>query len=346
MKIFAIDSTSAKARVGVINGFMSFFEKWCPWYTEKWIQMRNGDTSVLVDDFLKLVDDFLSDSWLEWEQIDYICYSGYSGFQISMNVGKILATILWKIYNIEVINVDHITAHYFSLFTQEYNKKWSEFPQHNFPILFFSASWSHNSLAVMKSWKDLTILNDNTYYDDYTDKYIGMGSIYYKMLKATGILKDSDFPSEIDKKLSSIKREIDSQVVEKCMELYGDVKVFDTDFYDLYKSFLEFYIEDNHMHKIKNTVLFFSFEEAMFKILARKFDEILILMDIKEIAIVWWISMNDSFINFLESRYSPAGLKVSRPNVNYRLDNASMLGTLAYAMKKFEVEYPFSRIVT
>jgi tRNA A37 threonylcarbamoyltransferase TsaD len=100
-----------------------------------------------------------------------------------MNVGKILTITLGRLHKKEIIPVDHITAHYFSLFTQR-----KDVETQKFPILFISASGSHNSIVLMKSWSDFEILNDATHYDSITGKYIGIGSIYYKLVKNLGIL--------------------------------------------------------------------------------------------------------------------------------------------------------------
>jgi hypothetical protein len=68
-------------------------------------------------------------------------------------------------------------------------------------------------------------------------------------------------------------------------------------------------------------------------------------MFIWEIVIVWWISQNDHFIKFLEKKFQ-GKYTISRPLLDYRFDNASMLWVLAYNIKKHNTQFPFSQIIT
>lgn len=338
MKFLCIDSTSSKARVAVVEKRKCLKEKSLPQDKNDWWKMIKGDVWYLVDEFLLLIDQIFTEIDFLIEDIDYICYSWFSGFYYPLSVGKILANTIWKIHNKEVIAVDHITAHYFSYFV---NKK-EDFQ--NYPILFFSASGSHNSIAILKNEATLNILNDKTYFSEQEDRYIWLWHMYYKILRKTGILMEGTSDKKINEILSQTKHIFNPEIVKECMDNYDNESLFDVNYMDLYSFFVKEYLID--FDEEDKFTLFFSFQEALFRIIETKFSKIAQIIPYREICIVWGISNNDDFIEFLQEKMKQRGITISRPAPAYRFDNAAMLWVLAYYMKKENITFPSSNIIT
>jgi hypothetical protein len=75
MKIFCIDSTSSKASIAIVEGNISLYEKSMPGYGDKWDSLMKGDMSILIEDFLSLIESAQQEGVLKWEEIGSICYS-------------------------------------------------------------------------------------------------------------------------------------------------------------------------------------------------------------------------------------------------------------------------------
>jgi len=342
MKIFCIDSTSYIPRIAIVEDGEKFYEKRWVASTEKWNNMISGDASYIIDDFFDLIRLMKKETELDISDCDYICYSWFSGFQSTMNLGKIFAKSLGIQYGLEVICVDHITAHYFSQFTQERNNK--KTIAQDFPILFFSASGSHNSLALLKNFTELTIFHDKTYFDVNEQKYLGLGSIYFRACKVCNILNSNEWGEHISGKLEKLDWKYDQGLVEKFLVVWQAWGIFDMNFHNLL-----FYLEENiesYEWIYEYDVVFCSFEEAIFQLIETKLKNILQITPCRQISIVWGISQNNKFFSRIEKVFSEFGCVVTRPDNDFRFDNAAMLGTLAYYMKKYDIEYPVSKVVT
>lgn len=331
MKILSIDSTSAVARVALTNDSRLLKEVVSP--RIHWDAMVSGNVDLLMEDFLEILDVFFDDMQESWDDLDLICYSGFSGFKVSMDLGKMLARMLGSFHKIEVRAVDHISSHYFSLFVNQ--------EEHgHFPKLIYSASWSHNSLVYMKNMQELTILNDHTYFEEAEGKYIGLGSIFNRVLRSLDILREDQTPQEIPELLSSLDSQYVDEIVDEFRILYIPKNVFDLDMYEYYQAC------NKKMMLMKSKYdaakIFFSFQRSLFDILAEKFDQVSELMNVSEVAIVWWISQNDHFVDYLEAK----SMKVHRPLEAFRFDNAAMLWVLLFHQEMYGREYPISHIVT
>lgn len=341
MYILAIDSTSFTPRIWLVHDTICVKEEAVTNTTEKWIKMKEGDVSGLVEDFLTLLNTFFDDTNIKIQDIDLICYSWYSGFQSVMNLWKILARTLGKLHSVEVLAVDHVTAHYFSRFT---HFKWTDLNEGDFPILFFSASGSHNSLSLLKNRKELTVLNDYTYFDVIEKKHIGLWNIYYKFSKICGILEEGESDKNITKKILECEMQENSELVKHIKSTYEEEGIFDTNFYFMFHK-----IEKNitfYMKKYDKKIIFASFEVAIFEILLKKFHDIMKIIPFRQICIVWWISNNDTFFKKVEEEFWSKMIDVNRPEKNFRFDNASMLWTLAFYIKDNKSDYPVSKIIT
>lgn len=342
MKIFCIDSTSYVPRVAIVDNGNSVYEKQWISSGEKWNNMVWGDASYLIDDFFELIQKIEKDIGITVKDCDLICYSWYSWFRTTMNLWKILAKSLSIQFNVEMMCVDHITAHYFSQFTQ--NIKKVEEKDYDYPILFFSASWSHNSIALLKNLKELTILHDKTYFDEKEKKFLGLGSIYFRACKICKILDNNEWTDKISDKLHALDCWYDQQLVDEFIHSYNSWGIFDMNFQEIL-----FILEDNitlYENNYDLKKVFCSFEEAIFQIIERKLKTILYTIPCRQISIVWGISQNDNFFNRIQWIFGKSWVLVTRPDSNYRFDNASMLGTLAFYIKENAIEYPISRIVT
>jgi tRNA A37 threonylcarbamoyltransferase TsaD len=273
MKIFCIDSTSYIPRVAIVEDGKRIYEKQWVSSGKKWNNMVSWDVSYLIDDFFDVIERIKNDKDMWIEDCDLICYSGYSGFQSTMNLGKILSKSLGIKYWLEVVCVDHISAHYFSQFTNCIKVKNNDVITPEFPVLFFSASGSHNSLALLKDFTNLTVLHDRTHFDTKEDKFLGLGSIYYRACKACEILDMGESTDNISEKLKTLKGKPNEGLVEEFIANSGTGGVFDMNLHELL-FFLEANIESLR-EKYKYNIIFHSFEEAIFRVVESKIQNIL-----------------------------------------------------------------------
>jgi len=342
MKIFCIDSTSYIARIAIVEDGKCIIEERASGSSEKWNNMKGGDVSYLIDDFLEIIDKIQNDKEISVKDCDIICYSWYSGFKSTMNLGKIFAHSLGRQYDLEVLCIDHISSHYFSQFSWYIGDL--EEKQTEFPILFFSASGSHNSLALMKSFTELIILNDDTYFEPRESKFLGLWSIYFRACRACEILNENEWANQISHKLEKIDKNTDQALVEEFTQVAIEWWIFDMNFHDLL-----FLLEENiesYKEKYSYNVIFRSFETVIFRIIEKKLRMILITIPCRQISIVWWIAQNNDFFYTIQKSFQHSWIIVSRPHEDFRFDNATMLWTLAYYTKKHNVAYPVSKIIT
>jgi len=334
MKILCIDSTTAVARIAIVENNIKLKEE-CIWASsEDWDNIERWEVFFLTQRLLDLIEKMFGKSQLNIEDMDLLCYSWFSWYKSSINLGKILCHILSKCYNIEYIAVDHITSHYFSYFTDKKDLHL------DFPILFISASWSHHSTALMKNIRELSILNDETYYSEDEKRYYGLGLIYYRAMKICELMTYKDSTNQISEILWKLKNNNNTILVDKFKLQNQNTGIFDINFHTMF-----FYLQDNYEYlkkEYENQIIFFSFEKAIHEIIEEKIIKIMQMIPLKTICIVWGIAMNENFSKHLSQVFNDLWINIVRPDLEYRLDNASMLWTLAYFMKEYNVQYPFS----
>jgi tRNA A37 threonylcarbamoyltransferase TsaD len=89
-----------------------------------------------------------------------------------------------------------------------------------------------------------------------------------------------------------------------------------------------FYLED-HIESLYETyeysIIFRSFEEAIFRLIESKLKDILCIIPCRQISIVGGVSQNDDFFNRISQVFEKSGCIVTRPDPEYRFDNAAML---------------------
>lgn len=336
MLILSIDSTSFLPRISLTDRENIVFQVSDTLHPIDWKEFKSGDGSYIIYDFLSQIEIGFEKSGKKIEEVDIICYSWYSGFRKTMLIGKILSETLGAIYKKKVVNVDHITAHYFSLFVEK------DIQTFNYPILFLSASGSHNSFAIMKHSKYLQVLWNDTQYDLERNQYMWLWNIFFRTLRLLKIISESDTAAVVTDAISNLSWDINIHIVEELKRVYQNTNMFDLNFYNIFEKLK--YI--SWSTELSVDTLYLSFQEAIFDIIQQKLEKILFIMPSQTIAIVWWISNNDALIQKLSVHFESKHISVIRPEVWFRLDNAAMLGVLCYHFLKEGTQYDFSQIIS
>lgn len=89
---------------------------------------------------------------IDINDIDMIAYTNYPGLRVSLNVGEIFAYTLCLLLKLEPIKINHIYAHIFSF--------WDFKSKINFPFISLIASGGTTSIFLVKSVKDIILLNE------------------------------------------------------------------------------------------------------------------------------------------------------------------------------------------
>jgi tRNA A37 threonylcarbamoyltransferase TsaD len=136
----------------------------------------------------------------------------------------------------------------------------------------------------MKDIQELTILNDDTHFEQEEGKYIGLGSIFNRVLRSLDILREDQSPQQIPEVLAALDHQYVDDIVDEFRILYIPKNIFDLDMYDYYRAC------HTKMMQMKSKYdaakIFFSFQRSLFDILTEKFTQISDMTNVSEIAVV------------------------------------------------------------
>ena len=247
-----------------------------------------------------------------------------------------MAKVLANCYQKPLIEVDHILAHLYSTWLER------DFNNFQFPILIFSASGSHSDFSLLENKKKCRVIYDTVPRQDKGEikVFIGIGKIFYQMGKRLGIITSSD--SGVSKLIKAISQ---GDPYKFNFIKYYQGPLLDLNFSDFMDSIDAFLKKEEKSSKlsfrfIKDVAA--SFQESINEILSNKIMEIAKIKKAREIHIAGGISENKHLEKKLKDQIKKEKLPfILRYPVKkgYRLDNAAMIGCLAYYQKKHNIKF-------
>ena len=277
---------------------------------------------------------FLKDA--KWNNIDAIAVSAYSGIYNCILVGLSVAKTLSCCYKKPMIRVDHTLAHVYSTWLEKRPENFQ------FPILVFSASGSHSSFSLLKTVCDCKIIYDAVPQQNWKGvrTFIGIGKVFDLVGRRLELIRPID--SKIGKLMKAMALG-DPQRFDFNGYYRGDL--LDLDFSGFMKSIDNFLKKEEKKAKLSNKLIndvAASFQESITKILIDKIIRLAEMKKAKEIHVVGGISEN----KYLEKRLKQRIKKEKLPFIlrypvkkQYRLDNAAMIGCLAYYQQKYKIKF-------
>ncbi len=326
MLILAIDTTGFSAGLALVkdgreillNKISSGFAPDKNWWDFPYLLPGHHQRSLLKN--LSKVD---------WKKVDAIAVSANSGIYTCILTGVSIAKTLARVYQKPLIEVDHILAHLYSTWLERNPDDFQ------FPILVFSASGSHSDFSLLKNKKECEIIYDTIPQQDKGEirVFLGIGKVFYQMGKRLGLIGSSD--SGLDKMISNIAQ---GDPYRFDFTKYYQGPLLDLNFYDFMDSIDKF--TKKKKADVKDVAA--GFQESINQILSGKIVELAKIKKAKEIHIAGGISEN----RHLEKKLKEKIKKEKNPFVlrypvkkEYRLDNAAMIGALAYYQKKYHIKF-------
>jgi len=274
---------------------------------------------------------------INWKDVDIIAVSANSGICNCILVGLAVAQTLAHCYKKPLIKVDHILAHVYSAWLERNPEYFG------FPILVFSASGSHSDFSLLKNKKSCEVIYDTVPRQKKggVKVFVGIGKVFYQMGRQLGLITPSD---------SGVGR-LMKAVSQGNPHKFDFIKYYKKPLLDLdFSNFMESI--DNFLKKQENKLsklpiqftkdVAASFQESITEILANKIIKLAEMRKAKEIHVVGGISEN----KYLERKLKEKIKKEKLPFIlrypvkkEYRLDNAAMIGALAYYQQKYHIKF-------
>ena len=300
-----------------------------------------------------VLQNVLDKTWISLQNIDYIAVTTNPWLLPSLLTWITVASSISQVLKIPIIPINHIEAHIFSNFLER------EENQINFPLVCLTVSGWHNEIYLMNSmWelKRLWATNDDAWWEAF-DKAAKMMWLAYpgwpiisnlaqkwKEKIWTDLHSKDIFPRvwlvkrehnfSFSWLKSAVKREVDLRI-EKNKEILKDEKNI---YFDELKSKFEknevLLTEDDKME------LSFEFENAITEVLSWKLIDTALQNNLKTVMLAGWVSANSKLRLEIDKLAKKNNLNFIYPKKNiYCMDNAAMIGILAYyriKYKKFE----------
>ena len=334
MLILSIDTTGFSSSIALVkNGKNVLLNKISSGFTpeKKWQDfpylLPVHHQKFLIDNLKKI----------NWRKIDAIAVSANSGIYNCILVGLSIAETLAYCYKKPLIKVDHILAHLYSTWLERNPNDFQ------FPILIFSASGSHSDFSLLRDIKRCEIIYD-TVPRQNTGKveiFIGIGKLFYRIGKRLGLITPDD--SGVNK---LIKAAFQGNPYKFNFIKYYQGPLLDLDFSNFMKS-IDRFLKKEEKKSPRLSAQFIrdvaaSFQESITEILADKIIKLSKIKKAKEIHMAGGISENKYLEKKLKGKIRKEKLSfVLRYPVKreYRLDNAAMIGALAYYQQKHNIKF-------
>jgi len=273
---------------------------------------------------------------IDWKKIDAIAVSANSGIYTCILVGLAMAKVLAHCYQKPLIEVDHILAHLYSTWLEREPEKF------NFPILVFSASGSHSDFSLLKNMKTCQTIFDTVPKQAKGEVkfFIGIGKIFYQVGKKLGVIPSTE--AGVGK---LIKASSQGNPNRFDFTKFYKGHLLNLNFFDFMESIDDFVKKEKRKTKSSNQFIkdvAASFQESITRILIDKIIKLAQMKKAQEIHIAGGISENKYLENKLKQKIKKEKLDfiLRYPTKkDYRLDNAAMIGALAYYQEKYKIKF-------
>ncbi len=336
MRILAIDTTGFSAAISIVeNGTEVLFNKTGSGYlpTKSWREF----IQLLPKKHLEFLLKNINNKNINLDKIDAIAVSSKSGIYNCVLVGLSFAKLLGKIYKKPVVEVDHILAHNYSSWIE---RKPEDF---NFPILVFSASGSHSDFALIKNIKSFESLCGSVETKKIAGikTFIGVGKIFRAVGKSLGVVKPSR--DDVDGIKNAIKIMEQGDPCKYNFKKYYKGDLTDLNFFNFLKQiklFIE--VEKRKTGRISRSFardVAASFQESLNEILSEKIVLLAKKKKAKEVHLVGGLSQNKDLYKKIKNKIRGEIILRKPTKKEYRLDNAAMIGCLAYYQNKYKIKF-------
>jgi N6-L-threonylcarbamoyladenine synthase len=249
-------------------------------------------------------------------KIDFLSFSVGPGLLPALVSGKEFVQDLAKKLNKKIIPVDHLLAHFYSVFIKD-KKGWQEIKEINFPLLVLIVSGGHTNLYLFKNFKEKRKLGETL--DD------AVGEVLDKCARYLGL----PYPGgpEIEKLSKKAKNYFP---LPKPMLQKG----YQFSFSGLKTAFIELVDEIKKYKKIDEEIsnLCFSLQKTIFEILIYKLKKTKETFEVKGIVISGGVSANQTLRKMIEKNF-PQG-KIYFPERKLATDNGLNIALGGYFLYK------------
>jgi len=344
MLILAIDTTGFSASIALVkDGQKVLFNKINSGFlaNKNWWDFPHLLPAHHQKFLINNIEKIFQKSKINWPDIEAIAVSANSGIYNCLLIGLSTAETLAYCHKKPLIKVDHILAHIYS--------PWLERNPENFqfPILVFSASGSHSDFSLLPDLKTCQSLYSQIPVEEKEDskRYIGVGKLFFQLGKMLHVIspQESNFQKALNKLLNLMDQ---GQPNKFDFKKYYQGALFDLDFTDLMKSVEEkIKARKNRAGQISQRNkkdIAASFQESVTEIISDKIINLAKLSKAKEIHLAGGISENEYLKRKLDRKikkekiFSALRYPVKK---EYRLDNAAMIGALAYYQEKYQIKF-------
>ncbi|MBW7954753.1 tRNA (adenosine(37)-N6)-threonylcarbamoyltransferase complex transferase subunit TsaD [Candidatus Gracilibacteria bacterium] len=333
MKILAIETSCDDTSMAIFEN-----DKLLSLDTKSQIKIHNLTSGVVPEiaarehenAIFEVCENVLKKSNTKIEDIDYIAVTKEPGLIPSLLTGITFAKTLSNILKKPYIEINHIKGHIFSNFLERNENDIT------FPLVCLTVSGGHNDIYFMNSMWEIEKIgssNDDAAGESY-DKVAKMMGLEYpggpiisklaseytlpallphhgggegKCLFPRVFLKKDEFDFSFSGLKSAVKREVDKRV-----------------------------LENGFLSDLDKKEISFEFQEAVNEVLAYKLINASIKKNTKTIMLSGGVSANDNLKEKIKKISQEKNLNFIHPIKNiYSMDNAAMIGILAYYMIKY-----------
>jgi N6-L-threonylcarbamoyladenine synthase len=249
-------------------------------------------------------------------KIDFLSFSVGPGLLPSLVSGKEFVQDLAKKLNKKIIPVDHLMAHFYSVFIKD-KKGWQEIKDAEFPLLVLIVSGGHTNLYLFKNFKEKRKLGETL--DD------AAGEVLDKCARYLGL----PYPGgpEIEKLSQKAKNYFP---LPKPMLQKG----YQFSFSGLKTAFIELVDEIKKYKKIDEEIsnLCFSLQKTIFEILIYKLKKAKDNFEVKGIVISGGVSANQTLRKMVEKNFPQE--KIYFPERKLSTDNGLNIAIGGYFLYK------------
>jgi N6-L-threonylcarbamoyladenine synthase len=253
---------------------------------------------------------------LDLRKIDFLAFSVGPGLLPALVSGKEFVQDLSKKLNKKIIPVDHLMAHFYSVFIKD-KKGWQEIKEINFPLLVLIVSGGHTNLYLFKNFREKMKLGETL--DD------AAGEVLDKCARYLGL----PYPGgpEIEKLSQKAKNYFS---LPKPMLQKG----YQFSFSGLKTAFIELVDEIKKYKKIDEEIsnLCFSLQKTIFEILIYKLKKAKENFEVKGIAVGGGVSANQTLRKMIEKNFPRE--KIYFPERKLSTDNGLNIAIGGYFLYK------------
>ncbi len=263
-----------------------------------------------------VLDVVLNEGNISLQDIDYLAVTTHPGLVPSLLTGITVASTLSETLKIPIISIDHIEAHIFSNFLERNESEIT------FPLVCLTVSWGHNEIYYMKSMferEKLWATQDDAAGEAF-DKVAKMMWLWYPgwpiiskladeytwastKLFPRVFLEKSEYGFSFSGLKSAVKREVDKR---------GELSEED------------------------QKEISYEFQSAVNEVLSYKLIYAAQNQWVETVLLAGWVSANDDLNKRISGEALKLWLKFFAPVKKlYCMDNAAMIGVLAYYRIKY-----------